>query len=95
MGGLALPVEGARGGAAGDEVVPLLDEELEVAVDVRLELGDGLEREGVRDDLALARVLVAVTRVEEASPDGDEGVVEVAGDGCQRLKSMSGGLVIK
>jgi len=65
-------------GGRGNEVVPLLDEELEVAVDVGLELDDGLGGEGVRDDLPLAGVVRPVARVEDAALDADEGVVEGA-----------------
>lgn len=66
------------GGGCGDEVVELADEELEVAVDVGLELGDGFGGEGVGDNLALASVFGAVAGVEEASLDAYEGIVEVA-----------------
>lgn len=76
------PVQGVDGGVAGARVglgvgdaVPLGAEQLEVGVDVLLELADRLGAEGVRDGLALARVLGAVARVEEAAADGDEGVV--------------------
>ena len=45
---------------------------------VLLELADGLGAEGVGHGLALAGVLRAVASVEEAAPDGDEGVVVLA-----------------
>ena len=52
-------------------------------MDVGLELDDRLGGEGVGDDLALARVLGTVARVEEAALDADEGVVEGAGTGVR------------
>lgn len=56
-------------------LVPLLLQLLKVVVDVLLELADRFRREGVRDSLALAGVLGAVAGVEEATADGDEGVI--------------------
>ena len=53
--------------------------------DVRLEREDGLLGEDVGHDLALARVLRARARVEEAALDGDEGVVEV---GLERARAV-------
>ena len=44
-------------------------------MDVLFELADGLGGEGVRNGLALARMLGAIPCVEEATLDGDEGVV--------------------
>lgn len=58
--------------------VPLALQLLEIVVDVLLELADGFCGESVGDGLALAGVLGAVARVEEAAADGDEGVVVVA-----------------
>lgn len=46
-------------------------------MDILLELADRLGRESVRDRLALAGVLGAVTSVEEATADGNEGIVEI------------------
>jgi len=46
--------------------------------DIRFELQYALEREDVRNNLALSRMLGPVTSVEEASVDGHECVVEVA-----------------
>ena len=60
--------------------IPLLDQFCERVLDVGFELSDALRTEGVRDGFALSRVLGAVTRVEEASLDGDEGVVVFTGD---------------
>jgi len=71
----------------------LLDEELKVAVNVGLELKNRLDGEGVRDDLALARVLSSVSGVEETSADADEGVIEVAAKGGQN--SVATGLGTK
>nr|GFD58426.1 hypothetical protein [Tanacetum cinerariifolium] len=55
--------------------VPALRQQLEVVVNVLLKLADGLGTERVRDRLALAGMLGAISRVEEASLDGDKGVV--------------------
>ena len=92
------PVEAVKVGAVGvgsglGHVVPLLDEELKVAVNVGLELKNRLDGEGVRDDLALARVLSSVSGVEETSADADEGVIEVAAKGGQN--SVATGLGTK
>jgi hypothetical protein len=57
------------------QVGPFLDEEFEIRVDVLLELADVFGGEGVGDDFAFARVFGSVASVEEASADGDEGVV--------------------
>lgn len=46
-------------------------------MDVGLELGNRLDRESMRDDLALAGVLSAVARVEQTPLDTDKGIVEV------------------
>ncbi|MCV5132406.1 hypothetical protein OFL98_27345, partial [Escherichia coli] len=61
-----------------DHTVPLLDEEFKVGVHVGLELLDGLGRESMGDNLALARVLRAVACVEETPANADEGIVEVS-----------------
>ena len=58
------------------ELVPLLEERAEVVADVGLELEDVFLREDVGDDLALAGMLDARTRVEEAALNGHERVVE-------------------
>ena len=63
-------------GGPGD-LVPLVDEQLQVLLDVGLELEHGLGRKGVRYDLPLAGVLGPVPRVEEPAADRHEGVVEV------------------
>nr|POF12806.1 hypothetical protein CFP56_09957 [Quercus suber] len=55
--------------------IPLRRQLFEVVVDVLLELPDAFRGEGMRDGLAFARVLVAVAGVEDATLDGDEGVV--------------------
>ena len=80
------PVESVQAGVAslgvGLEVghlSPLLDEHLDVAMDVLLELANRLGAEGVRDNLALARVLGTVARVEETAADRDESIIEVTG----------------
>lgn len=51
---------------------------LQVACHILLELADALRAEGVGDRLPLSGVLSAVTRVEETSLDGDEGIIVVA-----------------
>ena len=63
--------------AAVAEAVPLAEELGEVRADVGLELEHALLREDVRDDLALAGMLGAGARVEEAALDGDERIIEV------------------
>jgi len=63
---------------SGDEVVELADKELKVAVDVGLKLGDRLDRECMRDNLALAGVLSTVPSVEEPTTDADKGIVKVS-----------------
>lgn len=80
------PVEGVKTDIAGlgvtlevGHTVPLLDELLNVAVDILLELANGLGTESVGDGLALAGVLGTVTGVEQATADGDKGIVEVPG----------------
>ena len=64
------------------ETIPLAHELFDVQTGVRLELEHALLREDVRDDLALAGMLGAGARVEEAALDGDEGVVEVGLEGA-------------
>jgi hypothetical protein len=63
---------------AGDQLVPFLDEQLQVAMDVGLKLDDGLGREGVRDDLPLPCVVGPVAGVEQTALDADERIVEGA-----------------
>ena len=58
--------------------VPLFRQLFEVVVDVLFELADALRAEGVGDGLSLSRVLVTISRVEETSFDGDEGVVVIS-----------------
>ena len=58
--------------------IPLCGQLVEVVVDILLELADVLRAEGVRDGLALSRVLLAIAGVEEATLDGDEGIVVIA-----------------
>lgn len=55
--------------------VPLLHQHLQIGVHVLLELADRLGAEGVGNRLALAGVLGAVARVEEAALDRDECIV--------------------
>lgn len=57
-------------------------------MDVLFELEDRLGREGVRDSLALARVLSAVAGVEQTAADRDKGVVVFA-VGCQSCAYIS------
>lgn len=61
-----------------DQRIPLLDKQLKVLTDIRLELKDGLGGESVRYELSLAGVLLPVPGVEQPSSDRDERIVEVA-----------------
>lgn len=70
-GEIVKPMEGVNGGVTSRRVLlrlrqfgPLLGKKLEIRVDVLLELPNGFGGEGVRDDLALARVLCSVAGVE-------------------------------
>lgn len=81
------PVESVQAGVASlgvgleiGHLPPLLDEHLNVAVNVLLELADGLGAESVRDSLALASVLSTVASVEKTATDRDESVVEVTSE---------------
>jgi hypothetical protein len=85
-GQIVEPVQGIQASIAGlgvglqiGELVPLLDERLNVSVDILFELANGLGAEGVGDSLALASVLGTVTSVEQTAADGDKGIVEVTG----------------
>lgn len=51
---------------------------LQIARDILLELANALGAEGVGDSLSFTGVFRAVTCVEEASLNGDEGVIVVA-----------------
>lgn len=65
-------------GACGAEPIPLLEERLYIVLYVGFKLEHIFLREYVRDDFALARVRGAITSIEQAARNGDEGVVEVA-----------------
>lgn len=54
----------------------MFEEEGNVFGDVRFEAADGLLGEGVGDDFTFSGVVGAGTGVEEATMDGDEGIVE-------------------
>ena len=56
----------------------MLHQHLQVVCDVAFELANALGAEGVGDSLSFTGVFGAVTGVEEASLNGDEGVVVVA-----------------
>ena len=56
----------------------MLHKQLEVVCDILFELANALGAEGVGDSLSFTRVFGAVTGVEEASLNGDEGVIVVA-----------------
>ena len=56
----------------------MLHQHLQVVCDVLFELADALGAEGVGDSLSFTRVFGSVTGVEEASLNGDEGVIVVA-----------------
>lgn len=62
----------------------MLDQLLQVVCHVLLELADALRAENVRDSLAFAGMFGAIARVEEASLNGDEGVIIVAVKPCLR-----------
>jgi hypothetical protein len=64
-------------GTPGAEAVPLLDERSNVASNIRLELEDILLRKYMGNDLALAGVCVAVSGVEQATGDGNKGIIKV------------------
>lgn len=49
---------------------------------VLLKLADAFGAEGVRDSFSLAGMFGAIARVEEASLDGDKGIVVVAVQTC-------------
>ena len=56
----------------------MLHQHLQVVCDVLFELANTFGAEGVGNSLSFARVFGAVTGVEEASLNGDEGVIVVA-----------------
>lgn len=56
----------------------MLHQHLQVVCDVLFKLANALGAEGVGDRLSFARVFGAVTGVEEASLNGNEGVIVVA-----------------
>ena len=71
--------------------VPLLDQLFEIVLHVGFELCDALDAECVGDGLAFAGVLGAITGIEEAALDGDEGVVIFTGfDGRGLARASSG-----
>ena len=45
--------------------------------DMRLKLDDGFLRKDVSDKLAFAGMFIAVASVEDATTNGDEGVIKV------------------
>jgi hypothetical protein len=65
-------------GNRSSALVPLLLELLKVVVDILFKLADGFSREGMRDSFAFPRMFSAVTRIEKAAADRDEGVVVLA-----------------
>ena len=56
----------------------MLHQHLQVFCDVLFKLANALGAEGMGDSLSFPRVFGAVTGVEEASLNGDEGVIVVA-----------------
>ena len=58
-------------------VVPLRCQLLEIVVDILLELSNVLSTERMRDSLSLSGMLIAVSSIEEATLDRDEGIVVV------------------
>lgn len=80
------PVEGIKASISGlgvtlqvRHLLPLLHELLDVAMNVLLELSNGLGTECMGDGLALAGVLGTVTGVEQTTANRDKGIVEVTG----------------
>lgn len=59
--------------------IPLFHQLLQIRPDVRLELGNRLGAEDMRDDLPLASVLGAVSCAEGTATHGNKGFVELAG----------------
>ena len=59
-------------------MVPLFHQLPQVGCHILLELADALGAEGVGDSFSFARVFGAVARVEQASLNGDEGIIVVA-----------------
>lgn len=64
-------------GASGAETVPLLDERSDVVSNIGFELEDIFLRKDMGNDLALARVCNTLSGVEQASGDGDKGIIKV------------------
>ena len=56
----------------------MLDQFLKIVGHVLLELGNGFDAESVRDSFAFPRVFGAITGIEEAAVDGNEGIVILA-----------------
>jgi hypothetical protein len=64
-------------GTFGAEAVPLLDERTHVFPNIGLELENAFLRKDMGNDFALARVCNTVSGVEQASGDGDKGIIKV------------------
>jgi hypothetical protein len=64
-------------GASGAEAVPLLDERSDVVSNIGLKLEDIFLRKDMGNDLALPCVCSTVSGVEQASGDGDKGIIKV------------------
>ena len=58
------------------ETIPLVNQLPNIETNLRFELHDRLLGEDVGDNLALACMLCAIAGVEDASANGDEGIVE-------------------
>lgn len=65
-------------GRCGDFGIPLFDQLSQIVLDVWFELGDALGAESMRDRLALPCMLGPIARVEEASSNGNEGIIVLA-----------------
>ena len=63
----------------------MLDERSDVVSDIGLKLEDVLLRKYMGNDLALAGVCITVSGVEQATGDGDKGVIKV---GLQRATAV-------
>jgi hypothetical protein len=64
-------------GTPGAEAIPLLDERSKVAFNIGLELEDAFLRKDMGNDLALARVCSTVSGIEQATGDGNEGIIKI------------------
>lgn len=57
-------------------LIPLIQKDIHVVANVRFKFANGLLREDMGNDLALARMVDAIASVEDASFDGHKGIIE-------------------